>query len=145
MIVYNTATSEFAGETNLNTRVSPGFYYNDGGEKWERLYMGYTNWFYMPSIAIPTATESTQWEYLDLYQRYKDEFTGANTATSKASKNAPLKVPYIPEAEDLYYYITYYPNDVFEIEEISTDGKMKYKVKGPATDFSYVNIVFVLK
>lgn len=144
MVVYNTATSESADITGLNTHVSPGFYYNDG-VKWERLYMGYTNWFYMPSIAISTGTVSTDWEYINLYDRYIEEFTGANPTTSKASNNAPPVIPHIPKADDLYYYITYYPDEIFVIDEISSEGLMKYKVKGNATAYSYVNIVFVLK
>lgn len=144
MVVYNTATTAYATGTDMSTRVSPGLYYNDGS-KWERLYMGYTNWFHMPSISIPTGTTSTDWEYIDLYQRYKEQFTGADATTFKASNDAPAVVPYIPQAQDLYYYITYYSSDVFQIEEISNTGIMKYKVIGAATDCSYINVVFVLK
>lgn len=144
MTVYNTATTAYEVGKDMSTRVSPGLYYNNG-EKWERLYMGYTNWFYMPSISIPTAAVSDDWEYIDLYDRYKKQFTGADPTVFKASVQAPPIVPYIPKAEDLYYYITYYSSDVFEIDEISPSGMMKYKVIGAATDCSYINVVFVLK
>lgn len=144
MVVYNTATTPYDVATDMSTRVSPGLYYNDG-TKWERLYMGYTNWFYMPSISIPTSALSTDWETIDLYQRYKDQFSAANNDTFVASAEAPGTVPYIPDAKDLYYYITYYSKDVFQIDGISKEGVMKYKVIGAATDCSYVNVVFVLK
>ncbi|MBD8387252.1 hypothetical protein [Dysgonomonas sp. BGC7] len=144
MIVYNTATTAYDPLIDMNIRVSPGLYYNDG-TKWERLYMGYTNWFYMPSVSIPTGSVSTDWEYINLYERYKAQFTGEDPTTFKASNQAPSIVPYIPQAADLYYYITYYSKDVFEIDEISNTGVMKYKVIGAATDCSYINVVFVLR
>jgi hypothetical protein len=52
MTVYNTATS---GSNEYY--VSPGFYYNDG-TKWVRLSMGYTNWFYMPSVSFDTSVNA---------------------------------------------------------------------------------------
>lgn len=144
MVVYNTATTPYDPATDMSTRVSPGLYYNDG-TKWERMYLGYTNWFYMPSISIPTGSVSTDWEYINLYDRYKDQFVGTDATTFKASNEAPAVVPYIPQPQDLYYYITYYSKDVFQVDEISNTGVMKYKVIGAATDCSYINVVFVLK
>jgi len=101
----------------------------------------------MPSISIPTGTltPSGTWETpIDLYARYKAQFDGTST-TYIASDGAPTSIPYIPAADDLYYYITYYSPDVFEIQNISEDGKLTYKVIGAATDCSYINVVFVLK
>lgn len=144
VIVYNRNTS--ATSVAVADRVSPGFYYNNG-VKWEKLALGYTNWFYMPSISIPTGatTPAGTTEEIDLYAEYKKQFDGSQATTYKASNGAPAVIPYIPEATDLYYYLTYYSPDVFEIVEITEEGKMKYKVIGAATDCSYVNVVFVMK
>ncbi|MDR0843882.1 MAG: hypothetical protein LBN71_01560, partial [Tannerella sp.] len=87
MTVYNKAVAG-TGEY----RVSPGFYYNTG-TKWERMYLGYTNWFYMPSIAINTSTSATN-QHLDLYNLYKTQFS----APLVSSVGAPAAVPYIPAA-----------------------------------------------
>ena len=145
MTVYNTGTTNTSESGYVaGTYVSPGLYYNNGTQ-WERLHFGATNWFYMPSIAIPTSTISSDWENIDLYEQYKYQFTGADTETFMASIDAPTEMPYIPRAEDMYYYVTYYSKDVFEIESISIKGEMKYKVIGSASDCSYINVVFVLK
>lgn len=143
-VVYNRNTS--ATSVAVADRVSPGFYYNNG-VRWEKLALGYTNWFYMPSIAIPTGSTTPEGvtEEIDLYTEYKKQFDGSQADTYKASAGAPAVIPYIPEATDLYYYITYYSPDVFDVIEITEEGKMKYKVIGSATDCSYVNVVFVLK
>lgn len=143
-VVYNRSTSAIT--VAVADRVSPGFYYNNG-TRWEKLALGYTNWFYMPSISIPTGatTPDGTTEKIDLYAEYKKQFDGSQVATYKASNGAPAVIPYIPEATDLYYYVTYYSPDVFQIIEIAEDGEMEYKVIGAATDCSYVNVVFVLK
>ena len=143
MVVYNTNTSGVL----IANKVSPGFYYNNGA-RWEKLFfgMGYTNWFYMPSIAISTGTVTPAGPdiTIDLYAEYKKQFDGSQT-TFVASAGAPGAIPYIPQAGDLYYYITYYDDTVFTISGIDANGVMSYKVIDAATDCSYVNIVFVLK
>ncbi|GBU07507.1 hypothetical protein AwDysgo_08380 [Bacteroidales bacterium] len=136
MTVYNTATS-----SSGDTYVSPGFYYNDGF-KWDRLHLGYTNWFYMPTIAFNT-TSSALGQTKDLYQAYYEQFSGASNFVK--STGAPNKVPYIPAATDLYYYITDYDTNVFSNISIDQNGMMTYDVVASATDLSYINIVFVLK
>ena len=143
MVVFNTATS--ATSVPLAERVSPGFYYNTGA-KWEKLMWGYVNWFYMPSVSISTTTltPTGTWLTLDLYAEYKKQFDGSQ-ATFVSSAGAPTPIPYIPQATDMYYYVTHYPTDVLEIGTIAADGKMQYRVIGGATDCSYINIVFVLK
>ena len=143
MVVFNTATS--ATSVTVSNRVSPGFYYNTGTQ-WEKLMWGYVNWFYMPSIAISTSalTVGPDNETIDLYAEYKKQFEGSQT-TFVASAGAPAAIPYIPAAGDLYYYVTYFADDVLDIIGITANGVMSYRVIGTATDCSYVNIVFVLK
>lgn len=136
MTVYNTATS--APEVPYKDYLSPGMYYNDGF-RWHRMNMGYTNWFYMPSIPFNTSTGGTFTK--DLYDLYKSQFM-----TPKAkSTSAPASVPYIPGATDLYYYITDYDTGVFSAVTIDDNGLMTYTVTAAATDCSYINIIFVLK
>ena len=97
MTVYNTATS--AGNVAFEYYVSPGLYYNDG-TKWVRMPLGYTNWFYMPSVSFNTSSVVTN-QSKNLYTLYHDQF---KTPLIK-STGAPVSVPYIPAATDLYYYI----------------------------------------
>jgi len=137
MTVYNTSVSP--GGTAAQYYVSPGFYYNDG-TKWERLRMGVSNWFYMPSVEFDTSATKTGVE-VDLYEIYSNQFS----VPVKSSTGAPAFVPYVPQAEDLYYYITNCDASVFKINSISAAGIMNYDVTAAATDCSYINIVFVLK
>lgn len=137
MVVYNTAVS-----TTSEQYVSPGFYYNTG-EKWERLYLGYNNWFYMPSIAFETGVTLTG-QTKDLYTLYKKQFDGTGANFSK-STGAPSIIPHIPSSDQLYYYVTDLDSDVFSNVEIDANGVMTYDVTAAATDFTYINIVFVLK
>jgi len=140
-IVYNTTTSDVA--VPVANRVSPGFYYNNG-TKWEKLVLGYTNWFYMPSIAIDTQVLGTA-APINLYAKYVEQFSLTDGTTSTKSTGAPDIIPYLPAATDLYYYITYYDKTVFENVTINDAGILNYGVKEVATGSSYVNIVFVLK
>lgn len=137
MTVYNTAVSPAA--VNAEYYVSPGLYYNDG-TKWERLHLGASNWFYMPSVSFDTTLDASGVE-VNLYDLYKAQFS----VPVKTSAGAPAAIPYIPAATDLYYYITDADPSVFTINSISNAGLMNYDVKAAATDCSYINIVFVLK
>lgn len=137
MTVYNTATSP--GTVDVEYYVSPGLYYNDG-TKWVRLPLGYTNWFYMPSVSFDTSAIVAN-QTKDLYALYKAQFmTPAVKSTS-----APASLPYVPAATDMYYYITKFDTNVFKNVTVDDNGLMKYDVKAGATDCSYINIVFVLK
>lgn len=142
MTVYNTAFSANDGSVAAEYYLSPGFYYNDGS-KWERLHFSYTNWFFMPSVSFDTANDATG-QSKDLYALYKSQFDGTAT-NSVRSTGAPLAIPYIPAAKDLYYYITSYDPAVFSNISINEDGVMTYDVTAAATDCSYINIVFVIK
>lgn len=135
MTVYNTATTS----VNNGYDVSPGFYYNDG-TKWVQLPLGYTKWFYMPSVTFDTSTTGTG-RTKDLYSLYYSQFH----APSVKSTGAPTSVPFIPAATDMYYYITSYDNTVFANISINASGVMTYDVIGTATACSFINITFVLK
>lgn len=143
MTVYNTTPSNINDPSyDAKYHVSKGFYYNDG-TKWEKLYLGGTNWFYMPSIMIPTSSPGVQPE-IDLYALYEAQFSTPKVRNS----DAPQVIPYFLQRNELHYYITDYDKSVFEegTLTISNDGKFNYKVKNPAVDgSSYINIVFVIK
>lgn len=137
MTVYNTGTS--LATVPYKDYVSPGLYYNDG-TRWVRMDLGYSNWFYMPSVSFNTSVNAVG-QTKDLYQLYYDQFANP----SVKSTSAPAQVPYIPARTDLYYYITYYDTTVFSNVTIDDNGVMTYDVTASATDCSYINIVFVLK
>lgn len=140
MTVYNLGTS--LPTVDPKYYLSPGFYYNDGTQ-WVRLNYSYTNWFYMPSVSFATANDATG-QTKDLYSLYKSQFDGTSSTFVK-SEGAPSAVPYIPAANELFYYITSYDPNVFSNISITADGVMTYDVTAAATDCSYINIVFVLK
>lgn len=143
MTVYNTTPSDAsAPDYSAEYHVSKGFYYNTG-QRWERLNMGATSWFYMPSIPIKTS-ESLSAQTLNLYDKYKVQFSGASGNFAK-SPDAPSVIPYFPASTDLYYYITDYDPAVFSNVSIDNNGVMTYDVTAAATDYTFINIVFVLK
>lgn len=139
-IVYNINLSD--SQVPVEDRVSAGFYYNNGS-RWEKLHLGYTNWFYMPSIPIDISNDATG-ATIDLYSEYKKQFDGTGT-TFVASAGAPGVVPFRPAKSDFYYYVTYYDTTIFNNVNIDADGVMTYDVTAAATDQSLINILFVLK
>lgn len=102
---------------------------------------GLANWFYMPSINIPTEPIGTGKE-INLYQEFVKQF---QTPKVKSEATAPAIIPNLPAATDLYYYITDYDEAVLENVSVDANGKMKYDVKAAPTETSYINIVFLLK
>ncbi|WP_158962999.1 hypothetical protein [Myroides fluvii] len=121
--------------------------------------------FYMPAVIFDTAATGTATR--DLYEEYVNQFTGGS-----ANSNSPVPYPIshgpagttpiqygggivgsagapadiaVFENHELYYYVTYFDEDVFENLVISADGKLTYTVKAGATPSSYMNIVFVIK
>lgn len=140
MTVYNIGTSPASVDPKYY--LSPGFYYNDGTQ-WVRLNYSYTNWFYMPSVSFDTSADATG-QTKDLYSLYKSQFDGTSPTFAK-SAGAPSAIPYIPAANELFYYVTSYDANVFSNISITADGVMTYDVAATATDCSYINIVFVLK
>lgn len=101
---------------------------------------GLANWFYMPSINIPTDPVGPNKE-IDLYEAFKTQF---QTPKVK-SPSAPAIIPNLPAKTELFYYITDYDEAVLENVSVDANGKMKYDVKAAPTETSYINIVFLLK
>lgn len=110
--------------------------------------------FYMPSIVINTAVNGTGLTR-NLYAEYKAQFTGQlyDAVTDTFSTNpdfikspdAPALIPNIPSATGLYYYITDYDKTALDNLSIDANGVLTYDVIGSGTDYSFVNIVFVVK
>ena len=121
--------------------------------------------FYMPAVIFDTSVSGTATR--DLYQEYVNQFTGGSATSNMpvsypishgpagttpiqygggivGSAGAPADIA-VFESNELYYYVTYYDEEVFENLSISADGKLTYTVKGGAIPSSYMNIVFVIK
>src|SRR5690554_1632529 len=113
------------------------------------------DFFYMPAVIFDTSANGTTTR--DLYQEYKDQFTGqpldiahgvngpSMPYTGGLVKRADAPVVHVFESNELYYYVTYYDQDVFENLSISADGQLTYTVKDNSQPHSYMNIVFVIK
>ena len=144
MIVYNTNTV-----ATTDNAVTPGFYYNTG-TRWEKLALGYTNWFYMPSIPIDISQNRSNVS-LNLYDLYKKQFSGGTTLNGTnvpliKNNSAPAVIPFFPNPTDLNYYITYHDPNVFKNITIGNDGVMRYSVDiTGVSEHTYINIVFVIK
>jgi len=141
MLVYNLMVSD-------TLRV--GFYYNTG-ERWMRLAVApysSNSWFYMPSIVFDTSAKTPAGEnkVVDLYGEFKKQLNDDANTSVVVSAGAPnIALSTVPKPTDLYYYVTAYDRDVFEIVGISADGKMTYRILDIATESTYINIVFVEK
>ena len=99
--------------------------------------------FYMPSVIIPTAPEqlSSGNGEIDLYAIYAEQFG----SPKKSSPDAP-PLPVLPKNE-LFYYITWFDEAVFDNVSVDENGVMMYHVKPDAdvTVGSFMNIVFAVK
>lgn len=164
LLIYNTATVVAEG-------LRPGYYYwkqdtvTPANSRW--ILMGseattMPKFFYMPSIVFNTTVltpDGETWKR-NLYLEYIAQFTDfefvENTATGgvlgaspratfKKSAGAPDNIPFLPNATDLWYYITDYDNSALSNLSITEDGILTYNVIGTGTDYSFVNIVFVVK
>ena len=133
---------------NISTDLPTGLYYNDGS-KWIRMVstaLQTKNWFYMPPVVIDTETPSDDVRELDLYAEFKrQKNTKEHTNLVKSAGADDVPFANIPEATDFYYYVIDYDENVFEISAISDAGMMNYKVKGSATDKTFITIIFVEK
>src|SRR5699024_7108959 len=106
------------------------------------------DFFYMPAVIFDTSVNGTATR--NLYEEYKDQFTGGDldiahgvngssmpyTGGLVGSAGAPQAI-HVYESDELYYYVTYYDEDVFENLSISADGKLTYTVKNNAEPHSY--------
>lgn len=113
--------------------------------------------FYMPSVIFNTTATGTNLQR-DLYQEYVDQFQGnaLNIAHGQGgysmpyngglvgSTGAPAQID-VYAATELYYYVTYYDETVFDNLSIDANGVLEYDIIGTSTDSSYMVIVFVVK
>lgn len=153
---------------NTGTALPHGFYYwksqivtNNGDTTDEGSWVALGSevssmpkFFYMPSIVINTASNGIQ-RKRNLYREYYEQFSGQkyDEATSVyipnddfiKSDGAPTIIPNIPSATGLYYYITDFDKSSLDNLSIDANGVLTYDVIGSGTDYSFVNIVFVVK
>ena len=96
--------------------------------------------FYPPSIAVDASTTGMG-RTINLHTQYTAQFGSPMVA----SNLAPGTIPTYANTE-LYYYVTYYDNMVFENVSVDEFGVMTYDVKATPTDYnSLINVVFVVK
>lgn len=112
------------------------------------------SFFYMPSTYLPTNPEEVKAPVsynlaskvysLDLFQEYKSQYglSGSSTKSPGASQ-----LPTEMNANQLYYFVTYYDNAVYENVAVNAAGLLTYRIKdnAPITAKSYMNIVLRLK
>lgn len=164
LLIYNTATVAAQG-------IVPGYYYwkedttTPANSVWVRMIsegdqsLGGVKFFYMPSIVINTETNGTGFKR-NLHAEYISQFTNKefipNSSTGGSvgsavrptfvkSTGAPVSIPNTPSATNLWYYVTDYDNTSLTNLSIDENGILTYDVIGTGTDYSFVNIVFVVK
>ena len=111
--------------------------------------------FYMPAVIFNTAQTGTTTR--DLYQEYKNQFTGTTHYIDHGVGGGTIQYTGgligstgasgidIYTKSELEYYVSYYDQNVFENLSIDADGKLTYTIKTNATAASYMNIIFVVK
>jgi hypothetical protein len=109
---------------------------------WVCISGNVVKFFYMPSVALDITKANGSY---DLFDIYKKQFS-----TPRVSSNgAPPEIPFFGSASDLYYYVTYYSDVVFENVQVTPAGVLTYKVKEDAQVNSdacdFMNIVLVVK
>ncbi len=101
--------------------------------------------FYPPSIAIDASTNGPG--SVDLYQEYINQYAptvAPYTDTFVSSSGAP-GIPTYGRTE-LYYYVTFYDDSVFDNVLIDANGNMTYDIIGQPADYnSLINVVFVVR
>lgn len=95
--------------------------------------------FYMPSILIDASSPATG-KTINLYEQYFNQFASPKVR----SEGANPSIPYYTK-EQLYYYVTYYDMNVFNIVSIDEFGVMTFDIIGTPTYSSFINVVFVVK
>ncbi|MEL7269114.1 MAG: hypothetical protein AAGL34_06045, partial [Bacteroidota bacterium] len=108
--------------------------------------------FYPPSIAIDAssnvtgATKNLYLEYVNQYAPTAAPFTDTFVRSDVGGVDeAPAAIPTYA-ADELYYYITFYDDSVFDNVSISAAGVMTYDIIAQPSDYnSLINVVFVVK
>ncbi|SHG51030.1 hypothetical protein SAMN05444483_11441 [Salegentibacter echinorum] len=132
---------------------------NDAQLAWKNIedFAPAPNFFYMPAVIFETIQTGTGLQR-NLYEDYKNQFSGqqfdvAHGASGSSrtytgglvgSTGAPSAI-HVFESNELYYYITYYDQDVFANLTIDENGVLTYDIINDASPTSYMNIVFVIK
>lgn len=146
LLVYNTNTSALVGSSDAFKNVTPGFYYWET-DRWIRMTSKKDQqFFYMPSIIIPTAADQIPADQtfgeIDLYAIYKGQFSNARVKNPNATTSLPIY-----GVNQLDYYITWYDETVFDNVTVTNNGVMRYGIKPNAdvTVGSFMNIIFSVK
>ena len=119
---------------------------NATNPKWVCMNAKETNFFYMPSIIVETGNLG-ELQTKELFELYKEQFSNPQVRSfiNGTSGDVAPVIQHVQNAEDLYYYVTDYDRNVFTDISISSGGVMSYRVAAAASNFSYMNIVFVVK
>jgi len=112
--------------------------------------------FYMPPVIFDTSANGEELTR-NIYDDYSKLFTGTtlNMAHGAGGGSMPYTggliksdgAPDIPvyAANQLWYYVIYYDETVFDNVSISATGLLTYDIIGNATDTSYMTIAFSVK
>ena len=165
-IVYATAKVTTPSTKTANI-LKEGYYYFNGSI-WTALGSGNASkdWFYTPSIVLPTSTigisnnssddvsyNSTNETYtIKLFSIYNKQFglagdvAGASRFSVRSNASSSLDVI---NSTDLDYFVLYFDNTVFDPNSIAinTSGELTYKILSTAviTEKTFMNIVFKRK
>ena len=149
LLVYNTNTTSLPNGVAREDEVEhvfPGFYYWEN-DRWVRMASKTDKqFFYMPSIVIPTHSSQLQSGQtlgtIDLYTIYSSQF-GAGAVSNPG---ATAKLP-IYKNNQLDYFVTWYDPKIFRNVRVSNSGVLTYELL-TTTDVvlgSFMNIVFAVK
>ncbi|WP_430612501.1 hypothetical protein [Flavobacterium sp. JP2137] len=109
---------------------------------WVCISGNVVKFFYMPSVALDITNSTGRY---DLFEIYKEQFSTPRVS----SAGSPAQIPFFASASDLYYYVTYYSDVVFENVQVSPAGILTYSVKDSAQangdNSDFMNIVLVVK
>ena len=127
LLVYDTDNK--CVSQNIGTEAIP---------EWTCLTIYNQQFFYMPSINIPTTTLGAG--SINLHAQYQTEFG----TPMYRSTGAPASIGSY-SANELSYYVTYYDPTLITVNSISNAGVMSYTILKKANKDAYLNIVFVVK
>lgn len=101
-----------------------------------------SNFIHMPALKVDT-TNADAWasSSLDLYGVYQRKFSSPLVRSPYSSPS----IPHFLDPTDLYYYILSYDDEVLEIKDIDTEGKLSFEILKTAPFGTYINVVFVVK
>jgi hypothetical protein len=165
-IVY--ATAKVTTPSTKTANILKEGYYFFNGSIWTALGSGKSSneWFYAPSIVLPTSTigisnnssddvsynSTTETYIIKLFSIYNKQFglTGDVAGASRFSvRSNPSSSLDVINNTDLDYFVLYFDNTVFDPNSIAinTSGELTYKILSTAviTEKTFMNIVFKRK